>query len=82
MRGLGRARLLTTRKEIEMSGLTHEEADRMLGPIIKKTNKVVIRMLERPDGHVKLHVHCLEDGTTELLPNGYVLGSNFLDTSR
>lgn len=40
----------------------------------------VVRLRER-NGHVEIYVHRIErrpDGATEILPNGYVLGSNHL----
>ncbi len=40
----------------------------------------VVRLRER-DGHVEIFVHRVErrsDGAVEVLPNGYVLGSNHL----
>ena len=40
----------------------------------------VVRLRER-DGHVEIFVHRVErkpDGAVEVLPNGYVLGSNQL----
>jgi len=44
----------------------------------------VVRLRER-DGHVEIFVHRVErkpDGAVEVLPNGYVLGSNHLRWKR